>query len=525
MNRITSATDARPTKGNTMFTHHRTSWRRTVAAAGVAAVALLGGLAAAQSASAENIDTGATGSIIIHKYEHQTTTSATQNPQGTGDSIGTNPLAGVVFSAYPITSIDLSTPAGWTAVDAIGLTSACVAPGHTLGTAVTSPATNASGQATIGGLTVRAYLVCETSAPANVVDRAQPFIVTIPYPFNGTWLYNVNVYPKNGTAGIVKSVNPQTSLGLGSTATFPVTTSVPALADNATFTYYAVKDSFAASLTSPAVTSVTIDGVAVNSSYYAIQTSGSTLSVVFTNAGLNWLTGQQGKSVVTTFTGTVSAIGATANTASYKITTGTTPPPNNTDTPTPPSDGDVPPVPSAPVTINWGDIKVTKVDSATPAKGLSGATFEVYAADNPYATDCSTVTATGSAISVSGSTVFTSTGTNGALVVPGLFVSDSVNATVNAAQRCYVLKEIGAPAGYVTPSGPSAYTPLAVTIGATTAAGGDGTITNTQHQGWNLPLTGGAGTVWLILLGTGLVLIAGGAALVNHRRKNRPAAR
>ncbi|MBT1018824.1 SpaH/EbpB family LPXTG-anchored major pilin, partial [Canibacter sp. lx-72] len=58
--------------------------------------------------------------------------------------------------------------------------------------------TDPNGEATFSDLDIGAYLVTETQAPAGVVKKAAPFIVTIPHPNgNNTWNYNVHVYPKN----------------------------------------------------------------------------------------------------------------------------------------------------------------------------------------------------------------------------------------------------------------------------------------------------------------------------------------
>ena len=104
------------------------------------------------------------------------------------------------------------------------------------------------------------------------------------------------------------------------------------------------------------------------------------------------------------------------------------------------------------------------------------------------------------------------------MTVAGLFVSDSVNATINSAYRCYVIKEVAAPAGYVLPVDAAALTAVRVTAGTSTAA--DVTVTNTQQGVPQLPFTGAGSQVLLISIGGGLLLLAGfGAILVRRHHR------
>lgn len=508
-------------------------WGRLTAVAGALALGLTAALGTSTRASAApsygNIDTTQTGSIIIHKHVHQTSTSETATPDGASD-ISSDPVSGVVFTAYPIASLPLGTASSWDTLSTLTVpATACDTPslaGQRLGTGLVSAATGDNGQTTIS-TPVAAYLVCETSSPSTVVDKAQPFVVTVPFPdtaqnggtSNG-WLYDVNVYPKNGVAGVKKSVTSQVELGLGATASFPVTTDIPAIADNASFTHYSVIDPLDSRLADPAVASVTVDGTAVDRSYYTTSVANNYAWVSFTQAGLQWLKTQAGKQVVTTFTGTVSSLGENGiiNNTAY-LDTGTevsTTPPGTPETPptTPPT---TPPgTPSNTVTQNWGDVKINKVDSGDSTTGLKDAQFEVYASTDPNAASCTSTAITGSAIPVSGESTFTSD-SNGAVNIPGLFVSDSVTAPISATQRCYVVKEIQAPAGYVTPSGDAALTAVTVKTGVT--SGYDVTIKNSKEVVPGLPLTGGQGTMVASLLGALLVAGGAGGAVVARRRK------
>lgn len=489
--------------------------KRALAALAVSAIALLGAVGASTPAFAApelgGIDPNASGSIIVHKHEHQTgTTPVTKNPDGSGDEILTPGIKDVTFTAYPLlkggAAIDLNDPAAWDQLADLTAGADCTAPsGYELGTALAPAVTGDDGTATIP-TDVGVYVVCETDAPAQVVDRAAPFIVTVPYPFEGTWLTDVHVYPKNGVTSVSKTINAQQGLGLGSTVEFPVTVKVPALAAGRTFSSFDIADTLDSRLTpSPAangvgvgIKSITVDGTPVTAANFGIAASGQTVTLSFTPAaGLDYLRSLAGKEIVVTFQATVTKLGdgVIENTAFDSV--------NNKKYTT------------NKVTTNWGDVVVKKVDAKSNAT-LAGAKFEVYAAADPYAADCTNATATGSALQVDGESEFT-TQSNGQVTIPGLFVSDSENDTKNAAQRCYVLKETAAPAGYVTPTGAAALFPVAVKTGAT--AGVDVTVENVQQKVPGLPLTGSAGALMLSVAGGALLIAAVGTGLIVSRRR------
>ena len=531
--------------------YRHTTRRRVVATLGALTLGLISvGGAAAPAMAADpvfgDINQGATGSIVVHKGVQQGGT-AQGTPSGTAPS-GFVGLAGVQFTAYKIDSVDLTKTTDWVTLNGWATTpptsiadgTACNAlpptvTGATVSSAgTTSGTTPSSGLATIAGLSVGAYVVCETQSPNTVVDKAQPFIVAVPYPdtTTGGWLYNPHVYPKNGIATMTKSVTAQaaTSLGLGSAASFPVTTTVPLIASGAQFTHFWIQDPLDPGLTGGAAT-VTASGLTTG--MYTVEpasvANGNTVTVIFNNGGLQWLKSHAGATITTTFTGTVSAVGAIKNKAYLDSATavlGAAPTPTAPDTapghdnpgnpnnPANPTNTNSPRTPSNEVATNWGAVKIFKVDSSTPATGLTGAVFEVYDALTPYPATASacTIDTNGNAISAGGSASFASTA--GVVTIPGLFVSDSVSN--DSGFRCYVLKEITAPLGYVRPA--NAYTAVA----ATTVAPGTGfnaTIPNTQINGVVLPMTGSNGIVALTM--AGLALIAAGLllAILARRRK------
>lgn len=462
-----------------------------------------------------NIDPDRSASLTVHKYLHQNDTVMGDISEAPAAGTFTDPVADVVFTAYPLlvngAPLDLEEASNWDGLNAIEPGTACTAPaGYTLGAPVVLPATDAQGTATVA-LPIGAYQVCETSAPAQIVDRATPFILTIPMPYQDGWVYDVHAYPKNGEGTIVKSVEPQQETGLGSVVRFPVTVPVPSMQQ--AWTGFAIRDTLDARLAPVAATDVvvTADGVALDPSFYTIAIDGQQVTMDFTAAGVAWLNegpnAHVGTEIQVVFAGTVIAVGDGAITNQAELW------PNN-----PGFDPTVrPPLPSNEVTTYWGDLEVQKrVAGTTGTTGtLNGAVFEVYNAVDPYAADCSTAEPTGSAVAVNGQTEFTSAGT-GLISIAGLFVSDSVNPAIDAQERCYVLKEVAAPAGFVLPADP--FTAVAVGIGTTTAAE-NVEIENTQQTVPALPMTGAAGQVILLTAGIGAIGIAIGLLLMKHRRR------
>lgn len=533
--------------------------RRIVAALGALTLGLIGVGGVAAPAMAANIDQDAIGSIIIHKgVQHGGTDEG--SPTGTAPD-GFTGLAGVQFTAYLLESINTASNSGWDMLNGwadgtiplpasiVNGTACNSLPPTVTGQTVSSTGTptttltNGSGQATIAGLSVGAYVVCETQSPSTVVDKAQPFIISIPYPDTATggWLYNPHVYPKNGVASITKSITAQVTpnLGLGSTAAFPVDTTVPMTANGTQFTHFWVQDSLDPTLTGG---TATVSAPGLTAAMYDVEpasaANGNTVTVHFNQAGLIWLKNNPGATIRTTFTATVTAIGAITNRAHLNTGTavlGSAPDPDDPDTtpghdnpgnPNTPGNGTntgYPGTPSNQVTTNWGNVQIHKEDSATPATGLTGARFEVYAAQTPYpatAAECAIATA-GGLIPVNGANDFTST-TGGVVSIPGLFVNDSVNSG-SATFRCYVLKEIQAPVGYVLPTGDAAFTPVAVTVGATATGTFDATVPNTQISGVTLPMTGSDGIIVFSIAGAALLALGLVVATVSRRRRSHTA--
>lgn len=515
----------------------RKTKRRAIAMLGATAVGIAALFGAGTAANAVtqgtgDIDFDRQGSLTVHKYKHQTGSTLGDISQAPEAGDYTGAIEGVTFTAYLLQAIgapgpvDLSVASSWTGLKDLKAGAGCIAPaGYKTFTeaGIPLPKTDANGSAAVS-LDIGLYMVCETAAPAAVVDRAAPFIMTVPMPHEKGWVYDVHAYPKNGTGEIGKTIEDQGSnTGLGSVVKFPVTVPVPR--SESEWTGFAIRDTLDSRLTPVAGSEVAVlvDDAALDSSYYTLTVVGQVVTMKFTDAGLNWLNatknGQAGKVISVIFAGTVTSLtgdtgtipGAIPNTAEFW--------PNN-----PGLDTTVrPPITSPEVITNWGSLQVEKRSAGTGTDGsggalLDGAVFEVYNAVAPYADSCDDAVQTGSALTVQGKTAFTSGDpVTGIVSIPGLFVSDSKNVKVDATQRCYVLKETVAPAGYVLPVNP--YTAVTVKIGET-AVVENGPIINTQQEVPELPLTGAAGQVLLIAGGAGALAVVVGLVLMNRRRES-----
>ncbi|WP_449279551.1 SpaH/EbpB family LPXTG-anchored major pilin [Leucobacter sp. GX0328] len=503
---------------------------RLAAAVGALAVGAIGlfGATAAQAAPG-NIDTTTPGSVTIHK--HLENSSAPAAPDGSG-SVSGAAVAGVEFEIYELNyngqPIDLTQFDDWEGLADVQLTDTCdvASPSdYSLGALATTVTTTVDGSAVYNTGTARqAYVVCETDTsgatvagePVNIVKKAAPFVVSVPMPYEDEWLYAVHAYPKNTVAGITKTIDsqPADGLGLGSEITFPVTTDIPNLAEGDELTGYIVRDRLDDRLSPVSVKSVTVDGDDVDASFYDIKvnaTDAQDIRVVFNQAGLDWLETQGGKQIVTVFAGTVVELGdgIIPNEATLFVND------PDADSDTTPNPG----IPSNEVESHWGDVIIQKSDAAND-KNLSGATFQVYSADPAYVaegTPCTSKVTTGAAISVNGEDSFT-TGTDGKVIIDGLFVSDSENEPKGATQRCYVIVETAAPAGYTLPTGDAAKTAVTVKTGQTTPTAFDVDVPNTKQDVPELPLTGAAGQTLMVLGGAALIAIATGLVLARRRR-------
>ena len=533
-------------KSQPMKHNASTLGRRAAAAAGVLTLAFLGlapSAVATETPNYGNIKTEVKGSLAIHKHltgggkDIGTPTGTEQNADDKGPAV-----EGVVFTAYPITDINLKDPAGWDTISNLARTgvpdSACTNPAaptlgaHTFGKGMASPATNSEGLATITEMPVQAYLVCETTTPGNIVQKAKPFVVTIPHPntaagADGQWIYDVNVYPKNEAIDVDKTIQAQklNGYGVGSLIKFPVSSTAPTLDAKSFYKYFQLKDTLDERLSEVTATEVSLEGATLQPTDYQVATNGQTVTVTFTAEGLKKIKAAPGKKVSAVFQGKVTKAGSNGTITNRAQVISDTLYAEQPPTPeTPPTNPDNPPT-SDEVTSNWGDLSIKKVDTHQQGQtkaGLQGAQFQLYKAKDAYANTCSKVK-DGDPIAINGQTTLT-TDAQGAIDIKGLFISDSIDGAdrdnqKDATERCYVLVETKAPAGYVLPAGDAAVTAVKVKVGE--VATDNVTVENTKQSVPGLPLTGANGMLILTASGASLLMIAVGSVLVARYRERK----
>ena len=533
-------------KSQPMKHNASTLGRRAAAAAGVLTLAFLGlapSAVATETPNYGNIKTEVKGSLAIHKHltgggkDIGTPTGTEQNADDKGPAV-----EGVVFTAYPITDINLKDPAGWDTISNLARTgvpdSACTNPAaptlgaHTFGKGMASPATTKEGLATITEMPVQAYLVCETTTPGDIVQKAKPFVVTIPHPntaagADGQWIYDVNVYPKNEAIDVDKTIQAQklNGYGVGSLIKFPVSSTAPTLDAKSFYKYFQLKDTLDERLSEVTATEVSLEGTTLQPTDYQVATNGQTVTVTFTAEGLKKIKAAPGKKVSAVFQGKVTKAGSNGTITNRAQVISDTVYAEQPPTPeTPPTNPDNPPT-SDEVTSNWGDLSIKKVDTHQQGQtkaGLQGAQFQLYKAKDAYANTCSK-DKEGTPIAINGETTLT-TDAQGAIDIKGLFISDSIDGAdrdnqKDATARCYVLVETKAPAGYVLPAGDGAVTPVKIEVGAVTTD--NVTIENTKQSVPGLPLTGANGMLILTASGAALLMIAVGSVLVARYRERK----
>ena len=169
----------------------------------------------------QDVWTQDTGSITIHKYEY----NGQVKPDSTGEENdvdklpeGATALKGATFSIYQVMDraalrnyYDGTDGQTKVTVDTyLNDTKDAIKSGETYSTAVATATTGADGIANFPGLDLGLYVVVETGTPAKVTSPVKPFLVSVPMTKASSlsdWLYDIHVYPKNGTTyGEVKIV-------------------------------------------------------------------------------------------------------------------------------------------------------------------------------------------------------------------------------------------------------------------------------------------------------------------------------
>lgn len=510
-------------------------WRKLAAGAGGLAVALTGTFAVASTASAatgsdgtapNSVSPGTTGQLVIHKRAN-----ADESAPGTGKEdpdVGGDGLADVTFTVYQLgttedsqcSPLDLTTSAGWDAVptgkaptslDEVKKTY-CVVSTQT-------KTTDKDGITQLVNLSLGLYYVMETKTPNDVVSKSAPFYVTLPYysreipsvsenPTNplsdadaGIWLYTVHVYPKNQVVDAPsKTVDDPSTPTIGSTLTWTITQTIPALNQDDSLTKAALWDDLNSALSYDKTTSVTLDDKPLTAGTdYEVATAGQKITWDFAK-GLAKLT--SGSTLTITFTTTVTSMpddGTIANlSAQYGSTFNDATTPGSTD----------------PYTY-WGALKVTKVDGNNKDKKLNGAEFAVYPiAANSSCPASPTQDSTPISTGVSDDQGIVEWGTTKDSTL-GLFIAKSADGQLSNPTLDYCLYETAAPAGYTKVGVQN------VTVSAGATADNDYVVENFNKTMPNLPFTGASGTIALTIGGLLLIAIGGLGATAALRRRNR----
>ena len=477
------------------------AWRLALGAA-VAGLLAVAGFGAPALAAPGNYPGGFTeGSLTVHKYEEAGNT-AQFRPDGTGnDTSALTAIPDVGFTVRLVQGLDLTQSESWDILKRLQFTDAttatdpgAVAPQPSTYTLVDQATltTDANGQAVFSGLPVGAYLVEETTPPAGAVATTAPFFISIPFPYENDWLQNVHVYPKNSVTQLDKVAGEPDGQGLGSNVPWTITSKIPVLAPGEAFTNFTISDDLDPRLTyAPAATdSLLADGVAVPATAYTLSAAGSDPVVLTFTApeGLDWLAANQGKTLSWTLTTQVVSNDGDGSIENNVLATIND---NQFTTETP-------------GTSNWGALQILKHIEGDQTRTLSGAVFEVYES----ATGGTPIEVYVDAANPA-QTQFT-TGPDGTVLIPGLNVGPT-------GSKVYYLREVVAPAGFVLLTD---RVPVTVTTSGVAAPVEFSVANTTDENGFlpNLPLTGGAGTIMLTMLGAGLLAAAGGAIALRRRR-------
>ncbi|MFZ1381792.1 MAG: SpaH/EbpB family LPXTG-anchored major pilin [Scrofimicrobium sp.] len=537
-----------------------------VGAAVTAVVFALGGTVAANATP--NIpsvpDPDTRGTLNIYKFE-QPASLGTAGDGMPEDTTGLKPLGGVQFTIKKVPGVDLSTNAGWQTAGTMTVDQAKAAVVSVTGISETTGP--GMGLAQFTDLPIGLYYVEETVWPSGATPSA-PFLVTVPitnarpvigtgseatpeFPAGTTWLYQVNVYPKNAITGGQKTVSDASAVKLGDVVSWSIAADIPkadpidayrivdALDSRLALITTAGADAPKLSLTGSTGVTLTEGTSDPTGDYYWTNTANG-LQVDFTAAGLAKLVtawkADATAQVEIDFKTTMLSLTDVANAG--VITNQATIFPNQAAIDWEEGDPGKPPT-TTEATTKWGNIVLHKVDQENT--NLAGAEFQVFLSEadalaktNPIAI---TKKADGSATDPAPKSIFVSD-TNGLVLIDGLRYSnwadgveqtpfndasdtatcaDKVaggeNCVANAKFRYYWVVETKAPSGYSLLADPVR---VEVNSPATDVSAATKIVNVEKNAGFELPLTGGTGTLLLTILGVGIL----GAVLVVARRRN-----
>ncbi|MFP7364871.1 SpaH/EbpB family LPXTG-anchored major pilin [Corynebacterium callunae] len=510
----------------------------TIATSFIVAGGGIGATASAQASPSQLASlVDGTQDATLHIHKHATPEGDLVEGNGAQQTVTSPGVAGAQFTIERLNddnnvAIDLTTAAGWQAAQDID-------PSTPKATLVTDPlhptgiyTTDTNGEITVD-LPLGLYRVKEVQAPVGYNSTNNAFLVTLPMTNptdRNAWMYDVHVYPKNDVVDPTVPTKTVADAGVqaGDALDYTITSPLQGYTD---FTFFQIKDKYPTDrLENPVVNSVTLNGTALASTDYTINTTvAGEVAITMTSAGLLKLSAApNGGSVVKAnlsfdvinLTATPAAtLGPITNNAEVSQSNQGTP--GVTDPSVPPT-GTVP-VPLDPNTLPksfYGAVKLIKTgqNSSGQEVKLAGAEFQVY--------ECTSADELGTLLEgFSGVT-----NANGELYITGLHANNFIDGAPTVAdleargeavtlETKYCLVETKAAPGYELLTDPIEFQVRANLI--------EGTISPTElmteienvqaNAGFDLPLTGGKGVA--IILGAGLILlIAGGAYYLMQRR-------
>lgn len=530
----------------------------TLATVGLLTLVTLGNVGTALADSTTTPNTTDARKITIHAVNGIQKQSNDLGPNGGSalDITGKQVLANVGFSAVKIV------PTSGSAVTMKANDSSTYA---TSGTAI-SGATDPSGTVVLNvgsdNTNNGYYLVTQTTSSDGITATA-PFIVQVPLNASGTtpdgsWTYNVNVYPKldaNQYSTPDKTIDlndntqtdKQSSNFAGQNVTWNLATNFPNSMriknSDGSFSYGTAefKDQLNENLTYKSINfSTAFQNTTTNAfsniksltltetTDYTVTTTAGAVDLKLTNAGINKIldalptsTSDSVAMFIPNITTQVSAAykyGQIGNsfipnlTNAYGINLNPNNTPSNDNTPTNPGGGNVP-------DLYLGALTIKNIDSVSKT-ALEGAKFAIATSqDNASKGKYIQKDANGilyadiSAVpnGVETTDYTQTTNITGQAQFSGLKLVDNTAVnSVNKANTTYYVTEISAPKGYNV-----ANAPFEVTAGISPI---DNNLTNNLNgSNIHLPFTGGQGMIGLIIIAG----VAAGASIVIRRRRTK----
>ena len=472
----------------------------------------------------------ASSTVTIHKR----TQSATVGDHASGQAdatVGGQPVPGVVFEYHLVPGTqaggpqDIGTNAGQLWASGLTAATAKAVPGYP-GTTGEFPATADLTGETSAVLPRGLYVVTEKTVPVGVTPAAD-FLLAVPLTNPDTknsWLSEIHIYPKNAVVGGQKTVNDGANLTVGGEITWSITADIPLVANpnfdmsapvsgaNVKFLasdLFEIHDTLTnAELTStPDKVTVTAPAGLQKGTHYTVNANTAvagqtTYEVIFTQVGrqalANAVNADPAATVAVQLVTKVESPTVIDNEA--KIFPNTLSKTTNK------------PIPVEPATAKYGSYKINKKssDSSLTGEALAGAQFQVFLTKADAIAGTNPVTTKENA-----SGVWT-TGNGGTATVGGLRYSGWANGAPvtkgQAGYQTYWLVETKALPGHQLLA-----EPIEIVIDDNSATH----LTElrnikTSGSGFELPLTGGAGTALLTIGGIALLAVV---AIVARRRR------